>query len=125
MSNETRPEDAGSFAAQFVQLRPATDRELAESLRALVRAVEATGKKGSLTLRLDVKPAEQAEGAVIVNDHIALKAPQHDRKGAVAFIGRGHELAKRDPNSLPLFDDEHLRDVPAAPVRDINDAKEH
>lgn len=102
----------GSFAAVLATIRPKTDIELAEKLSQLIEDVKVTGKKGTLTVKFEVKPVDGGGSAVIVNDAISVRAPEKNREGSMAFIGEGNRLQRTDPSAMPLFD-EDIRDAGA------------
>ena len=106
--DENRPP---SFAAMLAQVRPRTDVEAAETLRKVIEAVKATGKTGSITICLDVKPADGLNEAVVVYDRITQKVPEKTREGSMAFVTRDGDLSRTDPSAMPLFDDEDIRDA--------------
>lgn len=109
-----RPE--GDFAALLATVRPATVREMGEEMRTLVRKIRDTGKGGSITLTLTIKPLDGDTNVLAVNDEIKVKAPEHPRKGSLAFPDDDGNLSRTDPNTMPLFD-EDLR-VPRAQTGD-------
>ena len=78
--------------------------DLAEKFQELVLAVETTGKGGSLTLKLEVKPFKgTSEGAVVVTDHLGLKKPCIETSGTVLFATPEGNLQRNHPRqeSLP------------------------
>ncbi|MGI6878793.1 hypothetical protein [Microbacterium sp. gxy059] len=111
MANEKKKERPPSFAAMLAQVRPRTDVEAAETLRKVIEAVKATGKVGSITLRLDVKPADGMSEAVVVVDKITQKVPEKTREGSMAFVTKDGDLSRSDPSAMPLFEDEDIRDA--------------
>lgn len=112
-----------SFAAMLAQVRPRTDVEAAETLRKIIEAVKATGKVGSLTLRLDVKPADGLMDAVVVYDRITQKVPEKTREGSMAFITRDGDLSRTDPGAMPLWEEE-VRDAGVNFDRQTGEIKE-
>lgn len=110
---ENQKERPPSFAAMLAQVRPRTDVEAAETLRKVIEAVKATGKVGSITIRLDVKPADGLSDAVVVYDRISQKVPEKTREGSMAFVTREGDLSRTDPSAMPLFEDEDIRDASA------------
>lgn len=116
-----------SFAAMLAQVRPRTDVEAAETLRKVIEAVKATGKVGTVTLRLDVKPADGLMDAVVVYDRITQKVPEKTREGSMAFITRDGDLSRTDPGAMPLWEEE-VRDAgvrfdaSTGEVKEANDA---
>lgn len=89
--------------------------ELSEALQTLVHAITDTGKGGSLTLSLSIKPLEKGNtSGLLVIDKVALKAPQVERKASIFFPDEAGNLHRTDPNQLTF--DGPLRDAsrPAA-----------
>lgn len=83
----------------------ATHNELSEALNDLVEAVQETGKVGSLTLTVKVKPAARGQvRRVLVSDEIKVRKPEGDRAEAIYFVDDNHNLSRRDPDQpeLPL-----------------------
>lgn len=113
MTDQKVRKERPSFAAVLASIRPNTDVELAEGLTNVIEAVKATGKAGSIVVRFDVKPLDGGSTAVIVNDKIALKLPEKNREGSIAYIGDGNRLQRTDPSAMPLFNDDDIRE-PAA-----------
>ncbi|TDZ94758.1 hypothetical protein [Mycobacteroides salmoniphilum] len=73
--------------------------ELSEGLREVVAAVRATGKAGSLTLKLSV--SEQANTSMLViKDDVNVKAPQADRQVSLWFVDREGNVTRTDPAQL-------------------------
>jgi hypothetical protein len=105
-------ETRDSFAAVLATIRPKTDIELADGLTKLIEAVKTTGKPGSLSVRFDVKLVDGGGTAVIVNDKIAMKLPEKNREGSIAYIGEGNKLQRTDPTAMPLFAEEDIRSAP-------------
>jgi hypothetical protein len=112
VGTEKNNEKPPSFAAMLAQVRPRTDVEAAEMLRKVIEAVKATGKVGSITIRLDVKPADGLTDAVVVYDRLSQKVPEKTREGSMAFITREGDLSRTDPSAMPLWD-EDIRDAGA------------
>lgn len=99
-----------SFAAMFAHERRSTDIEAGEMLRTIVAAVKATGKVGSLIIRIDVKPAGTGEDSVDVFDKLTPKIPEKTRMGARMFITKDGDLSRSDPSAMPLWEEE-VRDA--------------
>jgi len=68
--------------------------DLANQMQELVTAVEHTGKGGSLTLKLDVKPFEKHGGAMVVKDTIS--------GGTVLFATPEGNLQRNNPRQDDL-----------------------
>jgi hypothetical protein len=79
--------------------------ELSEKLAELSRAVLDNEKAGTLTLTIKVSPSKM-DGAVQVEDKIAVKTPEGDRGAAIFFPDALGNLSRRDPRQpeLPLRD---------------------
>lgn len=113
MSQTETQKKPGSFAAFLASTRPKTDTELNDELSKLVAAIEETGKGGSITLTLEFKPIDGGVTALMVNDKITVKRPEKNREGSISYVDRDHTLSRRDPSSMPLFEDEDIRNAPA------------
>jgi hypothetical protein len=113
MSQTETQKKPGSFAAFLASTRPKTDVELNDELSKLVAAIEETGKGGSITLTLEFKPIDEGVTALKVNDKITVKRPEKNREGSITYVDRDHTLSRRDPSSMPLFDDDDIRNAPA------------
>lgn len=87
-----------------------TNDELTIALARLVLAVGETGKKGTLTLKLNIEP--NAEGLVKLTDEITVKIPQKARGASIFYVGGDGSLLKRDPRQKEL----ELRTVATAPA---------
>lgn len=68
-----------------LQRKGSLANELAEALADLNRAVLETGKAGSVTLTIGVKPTGD-EVSVIVTDKVTSKVPEADRGQSIFFI---------------------------------------
>lgn len=104
-------QDRGDFAAFLVATRPKTNTELTEELNKLVGAVRDTGKAGSLTLTITLKPVDGSTDVLAVHDVIKVKKPEHTRLGSLAYPDRNNNLKRTDPNSMPLFEEEDIKNV--------------
>lgn len=110
-----KEQEPGDFAAFLASTRPKTNAELAEELKRLVGAVRDTGKAGSLTLTISIKPVDGSTEVVAVHDVIKVNKPEHTRLGSLAYPDNENNLKRTDPNSMPLFeDDEDIKDAPVA-----------
>ena len=99
--------------------------ELGVELNALVAAVRATGKPGSLTLTLKVKPASAGDiTTLMITDLIAAKAPRGERESTVFFSDANNDLLRRDPRQaeIPL---RGIPEAPAEPARDLQWGRDH
>ncbi|RFA12126.1 hypothetical protein B7R22_16985 [Subtercola boreus] len=116
--------EPGSFAAFLAQQRPKTDVELHEELRKLVAAVRDTGKAGTISLKITVKPLDDSGSALSINDEITVKRPERNRDNSIAYVDSFNNLHRRDPSSMPLFEDESdirtAADPATGEIRDIN-----
>lgn len=79
--------------------------EAAETLRKVIEAMEAMGTVGSITIKLDVEPADGLMHAVVVQDRISQKVPEKTREGSMAFITQAGDPSRTDPSAMPLFTD--------------------
>jgi hypothetical protein len=80
-----------------------TQEELARKLNELVAAVERVGKRGSLTLTIEVAPiSKELAGQLLVSDSVTLKLPQPKRGATMFFSTPENNLSRRDPRQIEL-----------------------
>ncbi len=80
----------------------ALNLELSVGLNSLAKAVETTGKAGSLTLKLTLKPAgKDTAGALVVSDVVTLKAPESHPE-VFFFVDDDDNLVRSNPRQLPM-----------------------
>lgn len=78
--------------------------ELSEHLAVLVEAVRATGRKGSLTYTLTIKPASKGETVTLmVEDAVSVKRPNPERGTTVFFATNDNGLQRNDPRQPELL----------------------
>jgi hypothetical protein len=116
MTQDTEERTVRPFAAVIQEHRDgALHAELSEELQNLVAEVLTHGKAGSLTLVVDVKPADKGLGsALIVAAEIKTKPPKGERPAAIFFPDAEGNLFRRDPRQPEL----PLREAPAGPDHD-------
>lgn len=91
--------------------RGRTHDELSDGLRDLVARVSDTGKKGALTLTINVEPVKGSEGMLQVTEGVKLRLPEHARASSIFYASDDGNLQREDPNQ-PAFDS--LREVPGS-----------
>ncbi|WP_367128283.1 hypothetical protein [Saccharothrix sp. HUAS TT1] len=96
------------YAALLVQADKGRVHERAsEQLTALLKAVRATGKGGSLTVKFDIKPDKGSDGErVTVAGSVAAKVPAPDAKTSIFFVDEDGGLHRNDPHQQSLFQDQ-------------------
>lgn len=86
-------------------------RQASEALQRLVGAVVDTGRKGSVTIKVDVEPMKNGEEhTVLTTVHVAEKIPVIPPKAAVFYADGENNLRRSDPRQL-TFDS--LKEAPA------------
>lgn len=75
--------------------------DLSEALRAVSGAVMLTGRAGSVTLKVTIKPAAKG-GAMVVEDDITTKVPKADKQGSIFFADEAGNLLREDPKQFKL-----------------------
>lgn len=102
-STEQEPGTAQDFLAFLAGINKGrTARELGTQLQELVAAIQDTGKGGTLTLKISVKPAGKSD-ALTVTDDITVKAPRLARAESIFFSDADHNLVRTNPNQSELF----------------------
>lgn len=76
--------------------------EASTLLQELVAAVATTGKGGTLTIKLSVKPATRGQSAVVVQDKITCAPPKVEAEASFWFASNEGELRKDDPRQAAL-----------------------
>lgn len=86
--------------------------ELADELQDLIRKVVETGKGGSISLTLSVKPA--GGGRVWVEDAIVSRPPKPVKESTLFFILDDYSLSRKSPHqvAMSLVDDIKEIDTP-------------
>lgn len=97
-TNEPRP-----FATFLIEhAKGRSHDELSEKLRDVVEAVIDTGKPGSLTCKVSIKPTKQ-EGTVEVTVEAVAKTPTVPAS-SIFFATDDYDLVRSDPRQTSLFD---------------------
>lgn len=81
----------------------AVTEELNKALLAVNEAVIATGKKGELTLKLEVKPMKGNRAQVTVAANISTKTPKEELPEGIFFLTNDGDLVRNDPDQQELF----------------------
>lgn len=76
--------------------------ELSSSLQALVMAVGETGKGGTLTLKLAIKPAGGKGNALLIKGDVGLKLPQMEQEQTIMFATEDGALQRNDPRQKEM-----------------------
>nr|MDP9102228.1 hypothetical protein [Actinomycetota bacterium] len=87
------------FAAFLTQQnKGALHTDLSEAFHALLAAVKDTGKAGTLTLQVKVKPAGKGDSErVLISDTCVLKAPRPDARESLFFLDDAGNPTRSDP----------------------------
>lgn len=104
MSNDA---DIAPFSVFVLEHRNGQfNAEVAARLAEVVRKVEETGKKGTVTVKLTVEPIGTHTGQVVIVDQVDNRPPR-ELTGSIWFTDPNGGVSRRDPNQSPLaFDHE-------------------
>lgn len=69
------------------------------TLQEIVRAVQATGKAGSLTIKVGIK---QTGDVLTMNGTLSSTVPEHDRSGAIYWSNDDGQVFRADPTQYQL-----------------------
>lgn len=83
--------------------------QLGDDLRALVAAVVDTGKPGTLTLTLTVKPLAGNDEGITLTGRVASKPPAFATPASVFFVDANLNLNRTPGNQPPLFQEPDVR----------------
>lgn len=76
-----------------------------EALEEVVKAVDATEKAGSVTIKITVKPSKDGGWEKTLSTAISTSIPRKDSPDAVFFSNADGDLVRDDPDQRPLFGD--------------------
>lgn len=99
-TTNTPPAPAGnSFDVTLREMRHGKSLgELSEELGKLIEAVKTTGKAGSLTYKLTVKPASAGDSVTVqLDDDVIAKIPRSSRGASIFFVTDANTLTRQDP----------------------------
>lgn len=74
-----------------------------EALAEVVKAVDATEKAGSVTIKITVKPAKGGGWEKTLSARVSQDVPRPDLPDAVFFSNADGDLVRDDPDQRPLF----------------------
>jgi hypothetical protein len=85
--------------------------EAATELAKLVAAVQETGKKGSVTVTIQVAPYKGNDEVVNVSAAVIAKPPRAETPTSIFYTSADGNLSRNDPNALPLFPEHDIPGV--------------
>lgn len=75
-----------------------------EELAEVVKAVMITGKPGSVTVTVEIRPQGKGDNALIVSAKVNAKEPQEDLPAGIFFADPGTgDLLREDPTQQRMF----------------------
>lgn len=78
-------------------------KEAGAELADVVRAVKATGKKGSITLKIDIEPDKTDDTVVTFQPDLTIKKPKKPfAKGIFYFDEKTGNVSREDPRQLEM-----------------------
>lgn len=83
----------------------AADRAASHALKKLVEAVRATGKGGSVSLKIQIAPLKDGDGELEVKAKIGLTLPAEDIKSAIYYADDDNKLIRTDPRQMSMLPD--------------------
>lgn len=111
-----------AFAVFLQDLRDGrAHSELSAGLAELLAAVKDTGKGGSLTLQLKIKPATRGKDMdkVVILDNVKVDLPKPERGEDFFFVTDHNELSRKHPRQQSL----ELREAPAPQPLKLKEAQ--
>lgn len=99
--NPTRKAQRAPFT-KFVGSIPGLDDELADGLNDLVHACTETGKSGSITLTLKLKPLSGKASQIEIESDVKVKEPALPRAKNLMFATPDNNLQREDPRQQTL-----------------------
>lgn len=83
-------------------------QEAGEELANLLFAAQQTGRKGKLTLTIEVKPVERGSSQMQVDDLVKVNLPEQDKNTTFMYVSDDGGLQRNDPDQADV---EGLRTV--------------
>lgn len=83
----------------------AADRAASAALEKVVEAVRATGKAGSVSLKITIQPLKDGDGELEVKAKVGLTLPAEDIKSAIYYADDDNHLIRTDPRQGNLLAD--------------------
>lgn len=103
-----------------------TDDEMTSAILTVIEAVNRYGKKGSVNLKIEIKPAGTPGRQVFITPEVTAKPPEPDPFPSIFFVGNGGTPHREDPFSGKLdgIDGGHARQIDTdETVRQIGDGE--
>jgi hypothetical protein len=106
----------------FAELLTMLDRgtahaEASRGLADLIASVRDTGKKGALSIAVEIAPLKGATNQVVVAAQVTVKLPKSEPGSAVFWIDNAGNLTRNDPAQLTF---EGMAVVEPPPARTVN-----
>lgn len=126
MPDTTQPDQSEAEIRPFSAFLQEQDRGrthdvLSQRLHELIAAVQETGKGGSLTLKIDVKPIPGTNAKTLtVTDAIAAKIPAAERPKTIFFVTEGGNLSRNDPTQPVITGLREVEPITPTQIRKVN-----
>ena len=105
MNDQQQKKEVPKIAHVLAQINHgALADEAAAKLADLVQEVSHIGRKGTLTLTIQVAPFTGGGDTVQLSGKVAVKPPAHDPHAGVFFFTEDGALSRNDPSMNTLFD---------------------
>jgi len=106
----------------FAELLTMLDRgtahaEASRGLADLIASVRDTGKKGALSIAVEIAPLKGATNQVVVAAQVTVKLPKSEPGSAVFWIDNAGNLTRNDPQQLAF---EGMRVIEPEPARTVD-----
>lgn len=103
--NSTNNPPVATAGHLIISMRNGAANDLAtDELEKLVKAVQATGKKGSVTIKMEVAKIEDGDTEVKVTMKVASNIPVADIPAGIYYPSQDGGLHRTDPRQLSMLD---------------------
>lgn len=99
------------FATVLAEARGNMLAEASLELRRVIEAIKETGKKGSLTVTLNITPEDGDATAVSLDTVIKANVPKAPKPKSIRFIDGDFGLIAQDPKQVEMFAERERRGV--------------
>jgi isopentenyl phosphate kinase len=94
--------------------------EASDQLNDLVTAVRDTGRAGSMTITIDVKPQSKGDVSVLsIGDKITTKMPKVEHGETIMFASADGTLTRNDPRQIEMAGLKVVETGGTAPLRQV------
>jgi hypothetical protein len=90
--------------------------QASRGLHDLIDAVQTVGRKGGVTIAIEVSPLKGSADQVVVTAQVTVKLPKQDTTSSMFFVDRKGNLSRQDPRQPVITGLQIAKPIPARVV---------